>query len=99
MLSIGNQTINSPLDPKLKSLSDVINRITNFMIPLAAIILLFVMIWGGYDVLMSQGSAEKVKTGRLKITAGIIGLVLMVFAYVITRLVTRIFGVGEELFQ
>lgn len=97
-MRIGNQSINGPLDPSLVTLSDVLNRITTFMIPLAAVILLFVFISGGYDVLTSQGSAEKVKTGRLKITAGIVGLVLMVFAYVITRLVSRIFGVGEGLF-
>ncbi len=98
MLQIGNQNIVSPLDPKLQNLGDVLNRVTNFLIPIAAVILLFVFIWGGYDVLMSQGSAEKVKAGRLKITAGIVGLILMVFAYVITRLVARVFGLGEGLF-
>lgn len=99
MLNINGKVINSPLDPQIQTLSDVINRITTFMIPLAAVILLFVFIMGGYDVLLSQGNAEKVKSGRMKITAGIIGLVIMVFAYVAARLISGIFGIGQGIFQ
>ena len=82
------------LDPKIKTLGDLVNRIIQFLIPLAAVILLVVFIWGGYDYMMSQGSPEKVKSAQAKITTGIIGLVLLLVSYVIVRLISQIFGLG-----
>ncbi len=96
-LTIGNEKINSPLDPKLQTVGDVVGRITNFLIPIGAVILLFVLIWGGYDFMLSQGSPDKIKSARLKITTGLIGFVLMVFAYIITKFVANIFDLGGGL--
>jgi len=90
-LNISGQPIQGPLD-SIETVGDVVNRLTSFLIPLAAIILIFVMIWGGYDFLMSQGAPEKLKAGKAKMTAGIIGFVLLVLAYFITNLLAKIFG-------
>ena len=91
-LKINGQPINGPLDSELNSVGDVVNRISSFLIPLAAIILVFVLMWGGYDFITSQGSPEKLKAGKAKITAGIIGFILLVFSYFITNLLATIFG-------
>jgi len=66
-----------------------------FLIPLAGIILLMVMIWGGYDYMMSRGQPEKIKSAQAKITTGIIGFALLVFSYIIAKLVATIFGLGQ----
>ena len=82
----------------IDNLNDVVQTGIIFLYPLAALILLFVLIWGGYDFLMSRGDAEKVNKGRQKITAAIIGFVLLMLSYLITQIIGFIFGVGGGLF-
>ncbi|NTU46210.1 hypothetical protein HGA88_01145 [Candidatus Roizmanbacteria bacterium] len=99
--TINNQRISGPLNingNKNPSLADIISAITNFMIPFAAIILLLVLIWGGYNFMMSQGNPEKVKSAKAKITTGLIGFILLIVSYVIVSLVSMIFGLGKGLF-
>lgn len=90
-VDIGGQSITGPLQG-INNLSDVVNKLVAFLIPVAGIILLLVLIWGGYDYLISQGNPEKIKGAQAKITTGIIGFVLLVVAYVLVRLITKIFG-------
>jgi len=97
-IDVGGQGISGPLVVGGKTdfkLADIVSEIVKFLIPLAGIILLFVMIWGGYDFMMSRGNPEKLKSAQAKITTGIIGFVLLIFSYVITKLVATIFGLGQ----
>ena len=90
-LNISGQPITGPLSG-ISTVGDVISKVSSFLIPLAAVILVFVLIWGGYDFMMSQGAPDKLKAGKAKITAGLIGFALLVFAYFITNLLASIFG-------
>ena len=94
---IGGQCVEGPLPTGpggINTVGDLVNRIVQFLIPLAAVILLLVFIWGGYDFMMSQGNPEKVKSAQAKLTTGIIGLVLLLMAYALVRLISSIFGLG-----
>lgn len=97
-LKIGNQTIDSPLVDKngnqYQNLGQIIGAVTNFLIPIGAVILLFVLIWGGYDFMLSQGSPDKIKSARSKIVSGIVGLVLMVFAFIIAKFISYLFDIN-----
>ena len=93
-MTIDGKTITGPLNSEITNLGSLVNRLMTFLLPLAAIVLLFVLIWGGYDLMMSQGTPEKLKGAKAKITAGLIGFFLLVAAYFITRLVSAIFGLG-----
>lgn len=93
-VNFGTTEIKGPLDPNIRNLGDLISRILSFIIPLSGIVLLFVLIWGGYDYMMSQGNPEKVKTAQAKITTGIIGFVLLIASYLIVRLIAGIFGLS-----
>ncbi len=79
----------------INSLGDLINLALSFLVPLAGVILFLVIIWGGYDIMMSSGNADKVKSGQQKITAGIVGFVLLASSYFIAKLLGWIFGVGN----
>jgi len=96
-LSIGGQAIQGPLQG-INTVGDLISKILEFAIPMGGIILLFMMIWGGYDIITSQGSAEKWKTARNKITYGIIGFILLAVAFLLTKLVEVIFGLKTGIF-
>ena len=60
-----------------------------------SLVLFFILVWGGYDFLMSHGTAEKVKSAQAKITAGIIGFVLLMLSFLIVKLISFIFGLGS----
>jgi hypothetical protein len=47
---------------------------------------------------MSQGDPDQVTAGKNKITAAIVGLILLVLSYFITNLLGYIFGVGGGMF-
>lgn len=97
-LNVGGYNIVGPLDGRFQTIGDVVNRLMEFLIPLAAVILFIVLIWGGYDFMMSQGSADKIKTAQAKLTAGIIGFILLIASYLIVRVISQIFGIGQGLF-
>lgn len=83
----------------INSLGDLINVLTNqLLLPIAGVIVFLILIWGGYDLLMSQGDPDQVTAGKNKITAAIVGLVLLVLSYFITNLLGYIFGVGGGMF-
>jgi len=97
-LNLGSQTIQGPLDSSVDSLGKIITKGLSFIMPMAGIVLLFVLISGGYDYIMSQGNADKMKSAQAKITSGIIGFILLIASFLITRLIAAIFGLGEGIF-
>ena len=97
-LQINGIPINGPLDSSVDSLGKIITQALSFIMPLAGIILLFVLISGGYDYMMSQGNPDKIKAGQAKITSGIIGFILLIASFLITRLIATIFGLGGGIF-
>lgn len=96
-LSIGGQAIQGPLQG-INSVGDIISKLLTFLIPFGGIIFLLVFIWGGYDIITSQGSPEKWKTARLKITYGIVGFTLLAVAFLLVRLIETIFGLNTRIF-
>ncbi|MDO9028565.1 MAG: hypothetical protein Q7U68_06885 [Candidatus Roizmanbacteria bacterium] len=97
-LNFGNQTIKGPLDPSVDSLGKIITKTLGFIMPMAGIVLLFVLISGGYDYMMSQGNADKIKSAQGKITSGIVGFILLIASFLIVRLIAVIFGLGGGIF-
>lgn len=96
VVELNGQKIEGPLkipgvNPEEIKLGHVISRILQFMMPLAGVILLFVLIWGGYDYILSQGNQDKVKSAQAKITTGIIGFILLILSYFIVKLISFIF--------
>lgn len=85
--------IQGPLS--FNTIPELINRLNIFLIPLASIILFGVLVWGGYDFLMSGGSEDKISAGKAKITTGLIGFVLLVLSYFFARVLGTIFGLGD----
>ncbi len=90
-VNINGQSIEGAL-VGISTIGDIVTRILGILIPIAGIILLFVLIWGGYDYMMSQGNPEKIKSAQAKMTTGIIGFVLLIISFFLVRLIAKIFG-------
>jgi len=93
-ISISGMPISGPL-VGYNNIGDIVNNVVPFIMTLAGIILFFVLMWGGYDYVTSQGAPEKLKTANAKITAGVIGFVLLVLSFLITRVLSYVFGIGQ----
>jgi TRAP-type C4-dicarboxylate transport system permease small subunit len=93
-LDINGTSIQGPLDSNIGNLGDLINRVLSFLLPLGGIVLLFVLILGGYDYMMSQGNPEKLKSAQAKITTGLIGFFLLITSYLFVRVIAAIFGLN-----
>lgn len=99
-VKINNKKITGPLDPNVNwSLGEVINRLMLVIVPFAGVLLFLILIWGGYDFLLSGGNAEKVKKGKQKIGAALAGFLLLVLSYLAVKIVSQVFGLGEGLFK
>ncbi|MFW5703640.1 MAG: hypothetical protein ACOCXQ_02295 [Patescibacteria group bacterium] len=97
-LEVNEVEIYSPLDGSIGSIGDLINVVISFLLPFAAVILFLILVWGGYDFLISRGEQEKVSSARAKITAAIIGFVLLVVSYLLVNIITYIFGLDSGIF-
>ena len=93
-ISISGMPIKGPL-VGYNNIADIVNNVVPFIMTLAGIILFFVLMWGGLDYVQSQGQPEKLKSANAKITAGVIGFVLLVLSFLITRVLSYIFGIGQ----
>jgi succinate dehydrogenase hydrophobic anchor subunit len=94
---INDQIIQGPL--QFNTLGEIVSRVVNFfLIPISGVILLLVFIWAGYDFMTSEGNPEKIKSAQAKITTGIIGIVLLVLAFLIVKVVELILGIRTGIF-
>ncbi len=97
IVNINGQQIKGPLIG-INDIGQLMSKVILFLIPLGGVILFLILIWGGYDFLISRGNPEKIKSARAKITTGLIGFFLLIVSYLIVRLISQVFGLGGQLF-
>ncbi len=62
-------------------------KIINSALALLGIVTVVIFIWGGFEYLTSGGEAEKTKGAKDRMIAAVIGLIIILCAYAITRFV------------
>lgn len=74
--------------------STIINLLLKNSITFAGIILVALLIFGGITFIMSTGSgdAKKADQGRKTITSSVIGFAIVIFAYLIIKIIETITG-------
>lgn len=87
-----NQTIkiNNPL--KSNDISELINRIVNWLLVIGAPILALMIIIGAFQILTAAGNAEQVTLGRKTITYAVVGYILLLISTGITKIIADLFG-------
>ncbi len=97
IVNVGGNEIKGPL-VGITTLADVVNRVITLVVPIGGVILLLVLIWGGYEYMMSGGAPDKVKSAQAKLTTGIIGFILLITSYILVKVIAMIFGISGGLF-
>ncbi len=86
MIEISGQQIQGPL--KYNNVSEVLTGVVNgFIFPIAGIIMFVMFVIAGFQLVTSGGDAKKVGAAKSRITASIIGFVLLFSAYFVSRLI------------
>ncbi|MFH1827215.1 MAG: hypothetical protein ABH812_02135 [bacterium] len=96
-LNVGGNNIQGPL-VGVDSLGDVISVILPLLIIAAGIILFFILLLSGIQIMTSAGNPEKLKAAGAKITWSLVGFVMLALSYIIIKLISNIFGLGQGLF-
>ena len=79
--------------PRFGNIGDIINALIPYIFALAGIILLFLIIFGGFELLTSGGDPKKVESGKGKITHAIVGFIIIFVAYWLVQILETIFGI------
>lgn len=84
---------NQGIDPDT-SISEILTNIFRIIFVVAALAVLFMMIWGAFEWITSGGDKEKVAKARERITNALIGLALLALAFFILRIVGQMININ-----
>lgn len=74
---------------------NMVSSLINVVMVVAALLVFAYMIWGGVEWITSGGDKSKAESARNKLTAAIIGLVIVAASYAIVTLVVQFLGFGN----
>jgi len=75
-------------------LGGIITEVLPYVFVAAGLSMFIMLIVGGFSLMVSGGDPGKVKAAQGKLTGGIVGFLLVVFAYFITQIVELVFSVN-----
>ena len=93
----GGETINNPANFNFagnSSLGDIVSALLPYVFVLAGLTLFIFLIIGGFGLLTSGGSPEKMKASQGKITSAVIGFVIIFISYWLMRILEIVFGIS-----
>jgi len=70
----------------------IVSRVLDFLFPLAGLILFVMLVWGGFEIMMGSVS-KKIDAGKQRVTAAIVGFLLLFASYWIWQILQVVFGI------
>jgi hypothetical protein len=78
---------------QLSTPGGIVSRLLAFAFPLAGLILFVMLVWGGFEILIQAPSKKGIDAGKQRVTAAIIGFILLFSSYWIWQIVEVVFGI------
>lgn len=79
---------------ELSTPGGIISRfLRDYAFPLAGLILFVMLIWGGFEMLSGAATQDSIKAGKQRISAALIGFLILFAVYWIARILELMFGV------
>ena len=75
-----------------KAPAEIINAFVPYVIVIAGLILLGLLVMGGFQLMTSAGDPKKTEAGRNKIISGIVGFLIIFLAYWIVQALSHMLG-------
>lgn len=81
-------------------ISKFLTNLVALIYTLAAVVFIFMLLWGAYDWITSGGEKEKMQTAKERITQAFVGIILFAAAFAVIAILGRftgfIFFVGQK---
>lgn len=77
-------------------LTELFSIINGIMLPIVIIVGMFIIILAGYKILTSQGNPQELQTGKENLTSAIIGLIFVLMAVSILRVIIKALITGDQ---
>lgn len=84
---------NSAAATELSTPEGVINRTLTFLFPIAGMALFVMLVAGGVEMMFGAAGKKSIDSGKQRVTAAIVGFILLFSAYWITQIVEVVFGI------
>ena len=78
---------------QLSTPGGIVSRVLAFAFPLAGLILFVMLVWGGFEILIQAPSKKGIDAGKQRVSAAIIGFILLFSSYWIWQIVEVVFGI------
>lgn len=75
-----------------EDVGSLINSLLSFVMVIAALLVFTYLLWGGIEWITSGGDKGKTESARNKITAAVIGLIVLAASYAILLIVLKFIG-------
>lgn len=72
----------------------ILSRVLTFAFPIAGMILFVMIVWGGFEILAGANEKKSLDSGKQRVTAAIVGYLLLFCAYWVAQIVEYIFGIA-----
>jgi Type IV secretion system pilin len=80
---------------ELKDLFELLIGIYNFLLGMAGIVAFGLLIWGGIQMLLYSVDEEHVKQGKSTVLQALIGLAIILLAYIVVNTLLVVLGVTD----
>lgn len=87
------KTSGSEQAQQLSTPGGIISRVLEFAFPIAGLILFVMIVWGGFEILTGAADKKSLDAGKQRISAAIIGFVLLFVSYWIIRIIEEVLGI------
>jgi hypothetical protein len=95
LAQMDNIAIGKPSEVKITEFSPLIQGVIRIAFVVAIILTFLFLLWGGLQWIMSGGDKAKYEEARNRITAALIGLVIVALAWLLIKLVTHFLGLPD----
>ncbi len=84
-------------NPDFSTFGGIITVALPILYFIAGILLMIYLIASGFSYMMSAGDPKKMEAAKAKITAAVVGFILVISAFWLTQIAEYIFGLGTQL--
>ncbi len=80
---------------QLSTPGGIVSRVLQFLFPLAGLVLFIMLVWGGFEILAKSAQGTKaLEAGKNRITAAIVGFMLLFATYWMAQIIEAVFGIA-----
>ncbi len=89
----GGNEITGPenLNKNFTNLASVLSNLLNIAFYVAVFLAFYFLVWGAFAYIMAQGKKEDLAKARARLTWAIIGLIVVLLAYLLAKFASEIF--------